>query len=146
MKTIREKKEALELQMEKIKAQIEVLEQLLNPEAEDVNSRQAGKPKRIPIKNHVLRYLSDAGAQGITATEVMDKFEADGIEAERASVSSLLSRLKSQDTLRYINDRYVLTELVEVPRKMPPVPPVPPAPTGDDDRKVHLHPASRSFP
>lgn len=61
--------------------------------------------KRIPIKRPILEYLEQAGIQGLNANEAVEK--SDG-RFDRASVSSLLSRLKADGLLTLVKDRYFL--------------------------------------
>jgi hypothetical protein len=61
--------------------------------------------KRIPLKRPILEYLEEVGAHGLTANEAVEKSES---KFDRASVSSLLSRLKADGLLTLVKDRYFL--------------------------------------
>ena len=74
------------------------------------------KPRRAPrsnVKQCVLQMLSDAGGEGIQATEAVDIAEKRyGVHLERGSVSSLLSRLKRDGVVTYEDGLYKLRKIV----------------------------------
>ncbi len=58
----------------------------------------------------VLEFLAEAGAAGVTVNEVLDRGSARGVPLARASISSLLSRLKRQGRVTGDGGRYVLLD------------------------------------
>lgn len=108
---------------------------------EDVCRRAAGdaKPKlrapRSDVKNMVLRMLEEVGQSGLVATTAVDLASKRGMHLERGTVSSLLSRLKHDQVVRYDGNVYRLSKfenVVEVGSK--------------PEATVHSFPASKSAP
>ncbi|HWK14203.1 MAG TPA: hypothetical protein VNS02_07380 [Rhizobiaceae bacterium] len=107
MKIIKERLAAKEEQARIIQAEIELLRSMLaeaNGEP-DPSSPRARAP-RANVKNLVLKYLQEAGATGLTAPMIVNMALSAGFNLERPSVSSTLSRLKSDGVLVYDGDRY----------------------------------------
>lgn len=71
----------------------------------------AGRGKRSGIKQLVLDLLRECGASGLNAGVAVDIAARRGITLDRASVSSLLSRLKSEGVIAYDGDRYRLPDM-----------------------------------
>ena len=68
---------------------------------------------RAPIKEVVLRLLSENAERGLVAIDVVDLAKAQGITLDRNSVSSLLSRFKRDGIVEYIERKY------RIPRPFP---------------------------
>lgn len=64
-----------------------------------------GRPQR-GVKRAVLEIVNAAGSVGVTATEVMERAAKNGKALEKGSVSSLLSRLKSDGILTFDGEKY----------------------------------------
>lgn len=64
--------------------------------------------KRPNVKGMTLKVLEESGEKGATAQEVVTKAQERGHNLDRASVSSLLSRLKRENTLVFVDSRYYL--------------------------------------
>ncbi len=62
--------------------------------------------RRTNVKRTVMEIVHDAGTMGVTAIEVVSRATVLGRSLDRASVSSLLSRLKREGTLTFDGDRY----------------------------------------
>ncbi len=62
--------------------------------------------RRSNVKKMVMGIINEAAQAGVTALEVVDKGAALGRSLDRASVSSLLSRLKREGTLTFDGERY----------------------------------------
>jgi CRP-like cAMP-binding protein len=77
----------------------------------------AGPSRRTNVKRTVMEVIHDASRVGVTAVEVVDRAAAKGRSLDRASVSSLLSRLKRDGTLTFNGERYF-----EVPPSTPETP------------------------
>ncbi|MGB9141248.1 MAG: hypothetical protein WCB71_03515, partial [Aestuariivirga sp.] len=54
----------------------------------------------------VLSIVTSSESAGVTVNELMNKAKTDGVALERASVSSLLSRLKREGILQIKDGRY----------------------------------------
>jgi hypothetical protein len=67
------------------------------------------------VKRTVLDLVNEAGKSGITAIEVVARAALRGRTLERASVSSLLSRLKREKTLTFDGERYFPATLTAPP-------------------------------
>lgn len=130
MKIVEERLTEKRNELERVKAEIALLEDIL-AEAAGKPRPSTGRQTRTPIKKHVLTYMERQGVEGVSANMVLEMAAKDGIELERASVSSLLSRLKAEGTALYLNDRYVLKEHARSDQHL---------------GNVHVHPASRSAP
>lgn len=128
MKIVEERLKEKREELARIQAEIALLEDIL-AEANGKPRASSGRQTRTPIKKHVLTYLQNVGANGLNANMVLDMAASDHIELERASVSSLLSRLKSEGVVVYLNDKYVLKEFAEQ--------------NTSRSANVHFHPASR---
>lgn len=134
MKIVEERLKEKRKEIERLQHEVALLEDILaeaegRPRSSETGTRQT----RTPIKKHVLNYLEQMGAHGLNANLVLQMAATDGIELERGSVSSLLSRLKSEGTVIYVNDKYMLAEFAKSESASPP-------------SNVHVHPASRSMP
>jgi hypothetical protein len=69
--------------------------------------------KRIPnVKPLVLQIMQASGANGATSTEVYQTVRQRHSDISRDTVSSVLSRLKSAEALRYDGERYFDTRFV----------------------------------
>lgn len=75
----------------------------------------ASRKRRTSTKSVVLDLLDDVGAAGISAAIAVDLAERRGITIERASVSSLLSRLKSDGVVVFDGEKYRLPKYASDP-------------------------------
>jgi hypothetical protein len=75
-----------------------------------------GSSRRTNVKRTVMEIVHDAGTMGVTAVEVVGRAQVLGRTLDKASVSSLLSRLKREGTLTFNGERYY--EFVEPPFKI----------------------------
>ncbi len=126
MKIVEERLQEKRKELERVQAEISLLQDIL---AEAEGKPRQLKQTRTPIKKHVLSYLQKVGATGVSANTVLAMAAADGVELERASVSSLLSRLKAEGIVVYMNDKYLLKEVA--------------CPDSSAASNVHQHPASK---
>ena len=114
--------EALLEQRERLVAEIEALRNKLSGldlAIQLITTGEGGMPeRRLPeierrqgIADTVQRLLTEAGTQGLNAEEAVETAAREGIDLNRSSVSSLLSRLKKAGSVVYVGKRYVLTAL-----------------------------------
>lgn len=80
----------LQGQIESIKAALAIARDEPVPGVPDAKA----KMRRGAVKEHVIRLVSENAERGLVATELVELAKAQGIELERSSVSSLLSKLK----------------------------------------------------
>lgn len=73
-------------------------------------------PKRVNVKTMVLDLLDEVGTTGLNAVTAVDIAKRRGIQLDKGSVSSLLSRLKKDDVVVYDNDKYRLKKFVQRPQ------------------------------
>ncbi|MEC9434078.1 MAG: hypothetical protein VYD87_14335 [Pseudomonadota bacterium] len=84
-------------------------------------SVSARRTPRSSIKTRVLDMLEEVGATGLTANTVVDvAYKRDGERIEKTSVSSQLSRLKSQDVIVLEDSVYKLTKFAKSKEAQPP--------------------------
>jgi DNA-binding transcriptional regulator LsrR (DeoR family) len=68
--------------------------------------------RRSSTKSIVLDLLDDVGTMGLNAATAVEIADRQGTTLDRASVSSLLSRLKRDGVVAYDGDRYRLKKFV----------------------------------
>ena len=76
-------------------------------------ARDATRKPRGPLKEIVLRLLSENEERGLVAVDVVDLAKAQGHDLDRNSVSSLLSRFKRDGIVEYDGKKY------RIPRRFP---------------------------
>lgn len=97
-------------QKEAIENQIAGLERaisLVGSESESTGVGE-GSGRRTATKGIVLDLLQDVGTTGLNAGTAVDLANTRGVTLDRASVSSLLSRLKKDGVVTYDGERYRL--------------------------------------
>ncbi len=72
--------------------------------------------RRTATKGVILDLLKDVGTTGLNAIAAVDLANARGITLDKASVSSLLSRLKKDEIVTYDGEKYRLKEFSASPR------------------------------
>ena len=119
LKALYERRDRLRLDIAAAKARLEEVEDMIRlmggeappdpPAPSQAVGGQPRAPRRGDLKDVVLALCEEAGEAGLTAAEcVALAQEKRGITLQPASVSSLLSRLKADDTLFYDGARYRL--------------------------------------
>ena len=111
MRALEEAIAKLETQRAHIDGQIEGLKQALRLQSGGNSTPDAEAPKRTRrgnLKETVLDLVSGAADIGLTTDECVAKAKEKGIILVPSSVSSLLSRLKSDDVLFFDGSRYRL--------------------------------------
>lgn len=106
MNELRARLDLIQMEIEKLRAQESLLLEMMQ-EAPAPASQRAQKGS---VKKTVIDLLEDAGAKGLNANSALGAAKAKGIELERGSVSSLLSRLKSDGAVVYDGEVYRLTK------------------------------------
>jgi hypothetical protein len=108
MKQLREERERLRAKMEALGNQILGIDRAIaileGTEYREPEERQRERARNV--KDTVLGLLADASEGGLSVNQVLDKARAKGIELDRGSVSSLLSRLKREQTLDMKDGQY----------------------------------------
>jgi len=61
---------------------------------------------RVNVKPYVMDAILEYGEKGITAVEIVEFAAQKGVAIKQPSVSSLLSRMKADNTLKFLNERY----------------------------------------
>jgi hypothetical protein len=72
---------------------------------------QVGRGRRSGAKTFILDLLRECGTSGLNAAIACEIGERRGTPMDRASVSSLLSRLKADGVVTYDGDRYRLADM-----------------------------------
>jgi len=110
-------RDALLKQKEALENQIAGLELAISLIDDDTVVR-AKSGKRIATKGIVLDLLRDVGTRGLNAQTAVDLANQRGVTLDRASVSSLLSRLKKDDVVVFDNEVYRLKEFAPRPAQV----------------------------
>lgn len=107
MSDLRSRLESIQRDIEKLKAQEALLLEMLQ---EAPRETKGGRAKKGSVKQAVIDLLTEVGARGLNANSALELAQNKGIELERGSVSSLLSRLKHDGIVVYDDDVYRLAE------------------------------------
>lgn len=102
-------------EMEKLQAQEDLLLEMMDESPVPQPARAA----KGSVKNTVLDLLEETGQRGVNAATAVELARAKGITLERGSVSSLLSRLKSDGVVIHRGDTYRLKKHSEMPGVTP---------------------------
>ena len=113
MKDAKAKLADIQAQIERLKAQEELLLELLG------ENKNVKRP-RANVKQTVLDLLERVGTAGLNASVAVEMAKQDGTRLERGSVSSILSRLKSDGVVHYDNTVYRLPKFVPENKKTVP--------------------------
>ncbi len=106
-KRLLEEREKLLRQREALDNEIKGIERAIALVSAEESSKTA-TGKRTQIKGIVLDLLEDVGTTGLNATDAVELANKKGLTIERASVSSLLSRLKKDGVVVYDGNKYRL--------------------------------------
>lgn len=66
------------------------------------------------VNETVLRLVTAAGPKGLSALDLVERAQTEGITLNRGTVSSLLSRLKREGTLVYNGTEYAVIQKMSV--------------------------------
>lgn len=100
MQKLQEERERLARQIEALQNELRGLDRaiaLLRGETPADSKSDKIRPRNV--KDTVLGLISAAGSKGLTVNQVLEAAVAKNIHLERGTVSSLLSRLKRENTL-----------------------------------------------
>jgi hypothetical protein len=106
--TLKERLRAVQLEISSLLGEEKALKMAISvvadepssPSVDVIISARAGK-RRSPLKDIVLRLISENADRGLVAIDIVDLAKAQGHDIDRNSVSSLLSRFKKDGTLEY---------------------------------------------
>lgn len=114
MKALEERLDHVLREIEKLRAQEELLRDMIREE----NGEPKVKPRapRANVKQTVISLLEEQGDIGLNAAMAVEIASDKGIDLERGSVSSLLSRLKNEGVVEYDGSTY---RLIGAKRQMP---------------------------
>lgn len=117
MKRLIEQRDALVREMDALKNKIAGLEMAISLlEGEETASTSTASSKRnTGVKKTVLDLLREVGSTGLNASTALEIASRRGVTLDRGSVSSLLSRLKSEGTVEYDGEKYRLPEYAGKP-------------------------------
>ena len=115
MKRLQEERERLLAQMEALRNQIVGIDRAIavmeGTEFSPLKERQRARSHNV--KDTVLGLVSAAGSAGLSVNQVLDGAKVKGIVLDRGTVSSLLSRLKRENTLDMKDGRYFIRPPVQ---------------------------------
>jgi hypothetical protein len=112
MQKLIEQRDQLIKEMEAIKNKIagfELAIQLLESDGKSPEIPEA-QGRRSNVKTAILDLLKEVGTTGLNAQTAVEIAARRGINLDRGSVSSLLSRLKKDNVIEYDKDRYRLPQ------------------------------------
>lgn len=106
----------IEREIEKLQAKRELLLDMMGE-----TPKPAARAPKGSVKTTVLDLLERVGRSGLNAAKAVEMVGAEGGEIDRGSVSSLLSRLKSDGVVVYDGDMYRLKKFVQLPGAVMPL-------------------------
>lgn len=105
---VRMERDALTNRLEGLETALRLAKGEASPNFVDL---EKGRQKRGNVKTAVLDAVTASGEKGVSVTEcVADAKSRSGLDLDRGSVSSLMSRLKKDGVFFYNGDRYRLKE------------------------------------
>lgn len=117
MNDIRSRLDGIRRDIEKLQAQETLLLEMLDETPEPKSSRAA----KGSVKTTVLDLLEVVGRRGLNAATAVELAKSSGTDLERGSVSSLLSRLKTDGVVVYDGSSYRLTKYTGAPSAVTPL-------------------------
>lgn len=123
LQLLREKLRDIELQISALQGEERALKMAISVVSDepisshsDTLSRGTVRKRASPLKDIVLGLIGENAERGLVAIDIVDLAKARGLELDRNSVSSLLSRFKKEGTLQY--DGKVYRPLPPFPREV----------------------------
>lgn len=110
MKALEEMLAERQAQLTQLRTEIALLEDAIRRTSGEPEKPQKQRAARSNVKSLVLDLLKEVGADGLNAGIAVDLAQKRGDHLERGSVSSLLSRLKSEGTVTYDGSVYRLSQ------------------------------------
>jgi hypothetical protein len=126
----------LEIKLGRVKAEVDLLQNMIAEATGQPSPSAKPRARRSNVKKMVLSLLQEVGSEGLNAAIAVELASEKNVDLERATVSSLLSRLKTDGIVLHDGERYRLKELEKTTQ----------TDTGWPSDNVHPHPASRSAP
>lgn len=111
---MRSRLETIRREIEKLQAQEALLLDMMGE-----SPKPSARAAKGSVKTAVLDLLEDVGRSGLNAASAVDLAKAKGIDLDRGSVSSLLSRLKTDEVVVYDGSVYRLKKYNEMPGVTP---------------------------
>ena len=109
MKLLFERRDKLRTELEAVRARLDEVESLIRMMNSSSVPEPVGRPKRGDLKDIILSLYEEAAEAGLSATEcVATAAIKRNVFLQPASVSSALSRFKSEGVLMYDGERYRL--------------------------------------
>lgn len=109
MKLLLERRDKLRTELEAVRARLDEVESLIRMMSGSPPPEAAARPKRGDLKDIILSLYEEAAEAGLSATECVAAASTKrGVLLQPASVSSALSRFKSEGVLMYDGERYRL--------------------------------------
>ena len=109
MKMLEERRRQIDAEINQLmtrRAEVDLMLARSRGEAETTPANAPPPGRRRNVKKTVMELVDMAGSAGVTAAEVVDRARTIGRELDRGSVSSLLSKFKSQGVLTFDGERY----------------------------------------
>ena len=113
MKRLIEQRDQLLTEMEAIKNKIAGLEMaisLLDGDSASIENSPKKRGRRGNVKDVLLTLLMESGTSGLNANNAVEIAARRGIDLDRASISSLLSRFKRDNIVQYDGEKYRLKQ------------------------------------
>lgn len=109
LRALIEQRDALVAQLSALQGKIEGLEIAINIFKPDDNA-PADKSEKFSLKAFILDLLKERGSSGLNATLAVELASARNVDIDRASVASLLSRLKHESVVIHDGALYKLKQ------------------------------------
>ena len=122
MKALLASIESKEAEIFRLQAQVDALREVYNHEAGIATDTK--KKSSVPVKTTILDLLEKVGASGLNANIACAMAQSEGVELQPKTVSSLLSRFKSDGTVVHDGSKYYLPKY-RVKRPEPSLPTTP---------------------
>lgn len=108
MQKLREERDRLLREIEALRNQLIATERALAiVEGTDFRQPETRPRERARnVKDTVLGVLAEAGERGLSVNQILDIARSRGVDLDRGSVSSLVSRLKRESTLDMRDGQY----------------------------------------
>jgi hypothetical protein len=106
MKTIQVELDRVRSEIQRLRAQEEILEGLLRKMTGEVEPQQATRKRASSVKPQVLDIMREVGARGATSVEVDNIVRTKNPTVAKDTVASVLSRLKGDGALVFDGERY----------------------------------------
>ncbi|MBD8906550.1 hypothetical protein [Methylorubrum zatmanii] len=110
MKDLEALRDRLKAQIAELQQQLSGVEMAIRVVTGEPTPQARPRAPRSNVKTYILTLLEEAGARGLNAASAVETAQSRGDQLERGSVSSLLSRLKSDGVVTYDGQLYRLSK------------------------------------